>query len=227
MERKSLIRGVPSFFRMIVTKQKEFEALLDSLKKGPVFIAGCSECATLCHTGGKDEILAMKKALEKKNIPVSGWVVLEPACHLQNDKRLLKPHRDELRKAKKVLVLACGNGAQTLSEILKDTDIVSGTDSLFVGEIKRADEFEKRCVMCGTCILDLFIGICPVSRCPKAMLNGPCGGSKGGTCEVDPNVECVWDTIYKRLKEKGQLHLLETIQKPLDWSKSTEMRRST
>ena len=209
---------------MIITRQKEFNDLLSSIGGRPVFIVGCSQCATLCHTGGEEEILAMKKALEDKKVVVTGWVVLDPACHLQNDKRLLRQHKDEVVKAEKILVLACGNGVQTVSEILEDVDVISGTDTLFLGEIKRSNEFEIRCVMCGECIQDLFGGICPVSRCPKEMLNGPCGGSIDGKCEVDPDIDCVWDVIYKRLKEKGQLQRLKEIRKPKDWS--VEMRRT-
>ena len=210
---------------MIITKQKNFKDLINSIEDGPVFIAGCSECATLCHTGGEEEVLAMKDSLEDKNIRVTGWVILDPACHLNNDRRLLKTHKVEIDKAKKILVLACGNGTQTVSEIIEDADIIAGNDTLFLGEIKRANEFEKRCSMCGDCIQDLFGGFCPVSRCPKSMQNGPCGGSIDGKCEVDPNLDCVWDLIYKRLKTKGQLQLLKRIQEPKDWSKSTEMRR--
>jgi len=209
---------------MIITRQKDFNDILNSIEGRPVFIAGCSQCATLCHTGGEEEILAMKKALEDKKIVVTGWVVLDPACHLQNDKRLFRQYKDEVAKAEKILVLACGNGVQTVSEILEDVDVITGTDTLFLGEIKRSNEFEIRCVMCGECIQDLFGGICPVSRCPKEMLNGPCGGSIAGKCEVDPDIDCVWDVIYKRLKEKGQLQRLKEIRKPKDWS--VEMRRT-
>ncbi len=210
---------------MIITKQKKFEDLLNSVGKDPVFIVGCNECATLCHTGGEEEVLAMKDAFEKKQVHVSGWVVLEPACHLNNDKRLLRSFKEDLSKSKKILVLACGNGVQTITEIFDDKDIISGTDTLFLGEIKRANEFDKRCNMCGECLLDLFGGLCPISRCPKSMLNGPCGGAKGGKCEINPDMDCVWDQIYNRLKQSGKLHLLEEIQKPKDWSKSLEMRR--
>ena len=210
---------------MIITKQKNFEDLLNSVGKGPVFIVGCNECATLCHTGGEEEVLAMKDAFEKKQVRVSGWVILEPACHLNNDKRLLRSFKEELSKSKKILVLACGNGVQTITEIFDDKDIISGTDTLFLGEIKRVNEFDKRCDMCGECLLDLFGDLCPVSRCPKSMLNGPCGGAKGGKCEINPDVDCVWDQIYNRLKQSGKLHLLDEIQKPKDWSKSLEMRR--
>jgi len=210
---------------MIITKQKDFNELLSSIGKEPVFIIGCSECATICHTGGEKEVLEMKGALEGENIPVTGWVILEPACHLQNDKRILRKYKDEVNKANKILVLACGNGIQTVSEIIENADVIAGNDTLFLGEIKHANEFEKRCNMCGDCIEDLFGGFCPVSRCPKSMLNGPCGGSIDGKCEIDSNIDCVWDLIYKRLKEKKQLQLLKIIQEPKDWSKSTETRR--
>jgi ferredoxin len=202
---------------MIITKQKEINDLLNRLDGGSVFIVGCSECATVCHTGGEEEVLAMKDVLEKKGVNVVGWVVLDPACNLNNDKRLLKGHAKELNIADKVLVLACGSGSQTVSEIV-NKDVVSGTDTLFLGEIKRANEFEKRCVACGDCEQDFFEGFCPVSRCPKGMLNGPCGGSVNGKCEVDQNMDCVWGKIFDHLKEKGRLHKLKDIVEPKDWS---------
>jgi len=214
-----------SILHMIITKQKDFNELLNKIGKEPVFIIGCSECATMCHTGGEKEVLEMKGALEDKNIPVTGWVVLEPACHLQNDKRLLRPYKEKVDRANKILVLACGNGVQTISEIIENADVMAGNDTLFLGEIKHANEFEKRCTMCGECIQDLFGGLCPISRCPKSMQNGPCGGSVNGKCEVDSNLDCVWNLIYKCMKKKGQLELLNVIQKPKDWSKSTETRR--
>jgi ferredoxin len=210
---------------MIISTKKRFDDILNSIRGEPVFIVGCNECATLCHTGGEEEILEMKNAIEEKKIIVTGWVILEPACHLNNDKRLLKSHKEEIDKAKKILVLACGNGVQTVSEIFIDKDIISGTDTLFLGEIKRASEFEKRCSMCGECLLDSFGGFCPISRCPKSLLNGPCGGSMDGKCEVDPELDCVWDTIYKYLKERGKLDLLKEVKEPKDWSKSTKTRR--
>jgi ferredoxin len=210
---------------MIITKQKEFEEIITSVDKGPAFIMGCNECATLCHTGGEEEVLAMKGAFEKKNIQVSGWIVLEPACHRNNDRRLLKLHKDALEKSKSILVLACGNGVQTISGLFDDKDVISGNDTLFLGEIVRANEFDKRCNMCGECILNLFDGFCPVSRCPKSMLNGPCGGAIDGKCEVNSELDCIWISIYKRLKKRGKLHQLEEIKKPKDWSKSLEMKR--
>jgi hypothetical protein len=211
---------------MIVSKQKKLHEILESLDKDPVFIVGCSECATICQTGGEKEVQAMKNALEKNNITVTGVVVLDPACHRLNDKRLLKHFKGEIQKAKKVLVLACGNGTQTVSEILEDKDIITGTDTLFLGEIQRLTEFEKRCMICGECLVDDFGGFCPVARCPKHMLNGPCGGASNGTCEIDPDLECVWDLIYRWMKKKQRLPMMKQIQEPKDWSQELQMRRS-
>jgi hypothetical protein len=96
---------------------------------------------------------------------------------------------------------------QTISEIFDNKDIIPGTDTLFLGEIKRTNEFDKRCSMCGECLLDLFGGFCPVSLCPKSMLNGPCSGVKKGKCEISSDLDCIWEQIYKLLKKKKKLYL--------------------
>jgi ferredoxin len=210
---------------MIITKQKNLEEILRVLGNGPVFLIGCSECATLCHTGGKDEIGAMKEVLEKRKIPVSSCVILDPACHLNNNKRMLKENSKEIERSNKILVFACGNGVQTVAELFTEKEVLSGTDTLFLGEISRVNEFDKRCMLCGECLLDSFVGLCPVSRCPKSMLNGPCSGSSRGKCEINSEIECIWDRIYQELKNKGKLQVLDIIQKPKDWSKSEEMKR--
>jgi hypothetical protein len=211
---------------MIISKPKKIDDLLKIIGSDSVFIIGCSDCATLCHSGGEEEVYALKNVFEKENICVTGTVILDPACHLNNDKHLLKSYEKQLRQAKKIVVLACGNGVQTVAELYDDKEVIAGTDTLFLGEIKRLNEFEKRCTMCGECLLDTFSGFCPVSRCPKSMLNGPCGGSKAGKCEINQDMPCVWDQSYANLKKKGKLPLLQKIQPPKDWSKSLEIRRN-
>ncbi|MCJ7570567.1 MAG: methylenetetrahydrofolate reductase C-terminal domain-containing protein [Candidatus Thermoplasmatota archaeon] len=210
---------------MIVTKQKDLESIICLIQKDPVFIVGCSQCATLCKTGGEDEIKKMVSILKVKNINVTGWVLLDPACHLLNDKRILKSYKDKIKKAKKVLVLACGNGVQTVAEIIDNAEVIPGLDTLFLGEIKSVKEFEKRCNLCGECIQYLFDGLCPISRCPKNMLNGPCGGSKNGKCEVSKDLDCIWEIIINKLDKKKKLFLLKRIVEPKDWSKSLVMKR--
>ena len=210
---------------MIITKQKNFDELLQILGNGPVFLIGCSECATLCHTGGEEEILAMKEALEKRKISVPGYIVLDPACHLQNNKRMVKEHAKELENINKILVFACGNGVQTVAEHFVEKEVITGADTLFLGEISHANEFNKRCILCGECLLDVFGGLCPVSRCPKSMINGPCGGASNGKCEIDSEMECIWDRIYDGLKKRGNLRILSVIQLPKDWSKAGESTR--
>ncbi len=212
---------------MIITRQKKFEEILRKTKKGSVFIVGCSQCATLCDTGGEKEVLEMKKKLEGKKVKVTGFVVLDPACNLNNDKRMLRKHKKSIKISDKILSLSCGNGSQTLSEIFPEIDVVPGNDTLFLGETKRYGVFEKRCEMCGECIQDNFSGFCPVSRCPKHILNGPCGGSSNKKCEVNKDMDCVWIQIYDFLKVKNQLHKLKKIQEPKNWSKSTEFRRNS
>jgi ferredoxin len=210
---------------MIITKQKTLSDILRALDNSPVFLIGCNECATLCHTGGTDELLKMKETLEQRGISVSGYTVLEPACHLNNDKRLLKKYEKELGRSEKILVFACGNGAQTVAEIFPEKEVLTGTDTLFLGEITHVNEFDNRCILCGDCLIDTFGGLCPISRCPKSMLNGPCGGSSGGKCEVNKELECIWDRAYQELKKKGKIPGFIAIQKPKNWSKASEQKR--
>lgn len=210
---------------MIITKQKDLESIICLIEKDTVFIVGCSQCATLCKTGGEDEVKKMISILKENNIKVSGWVILDPACHFLNDKRVLNNNKENLNKAKKVLVLACGNGVQTVAEIIEDAKVIPGLDTLFLGEIKRVKNFEKRCNLCGDCIQNLFDGLCPISRCPKNMLNGPCGGSINGKCEVSKDLDCIWETIIEKLDKEKKLFILKKIVEPKKWSKSLVMRR--
>ncbi len=210
---------------MIITKQKDLESIICLIEKDTVFIVGCSQCATLCKTGGEDEVKKMISILKENNIKVSGWVILDPACHFLNDKRVLNKNKENLNKAKKVLVLACGNGVQTVAEIIEDAKVIPGLDTLFLGEIKRIKNFEKRCNLCGDCIQNLFDGLCPISRCPKNMLNGPCGGSINGKCEVSKDLDCIWETIIEKLDKEKKLFILKKIVEPKKWSKSLVMRR--
>jgi hypothetical protein len=212
---------------MIISKGKSLDKILDMLNSsGNVFIIGCTECATLCKSGGKEEVEAMKKFLEEEGKEVTGIEMLEPACHLLNDKRVLKQHSEELERSDMILALSCGNGVQTVAEAAK-MRVVPGLDTMFLGEIQRMGQFKQNCVLCGECLLDVFEGLCPVAQCAKNLMNGPCGGAKDGKCEIsNPNndVDCVWCLIHELLTRMGRTDILENIVEPKDWSKGTGLR---
>jgi ferredoxin len=205
---------------MIITKSKNINNILNQINQESVFIIGCSECATICKTGGENEISKLEKLLIKQGINVIGSVILEPACHKLNDKRILNKYKSELKDIKQIITLSCGNGAQTISEIFEDKEVISGTDTIFLGQIKHINEFEKKCNLCGNCIIIKYDGLCPITRCPKNMLNGPCGGSKEGKCEIDNNMDCIWNLIYKKFKKNNRIKELREINEPFDWSNS-------
>ncbi len=207
---------------MIITQQKPFEEIIGFLEKSKtVFICGCSECATLCKTGGEEEVQQMKKRLEEAEKRVPGWVVLDPACHILENKKHFRENKAQLSKADSILVLACGNGVQAVSESI-DKIVYPGVNTLFLGDIIRFGQFEERCQLCGECLLDKTGGICPISRCSKSLLNGPCGGSENGKCEIDPDIDCAWQLIIDRLSKQGQLDRLKEIIPAKDWSTSRD-----
>jgi len=214
---------------MIITRQKPLADIRGYLKDAEkIFLLGCELCATVCKTGGEDQLKEMEKNLRKEGKEVTGWAVVNPACSFLEVKRLYRNKGKEIDAADAVLSLACGGGTQAVVEIIKGKEIFPGNDTLFQGEVTkmshRGGQFEQKCSLCGECVLDATGGICPVTRCPKGLLNGPCGGVKNGKCEVDSELDCVWTTIYERLKELGRLEEMSKIRLPKDHSKTRNPR---
>lgn len=203
---------------MIISKQKSIDTIIDRIEGHSVFLVGCNECATLCHTGGEKEVLEIKQILEDKQIFVTGWVILDPACHLLNNKRLLKPYKEKIESADYLLLYSCGDGLQVMAELYPEKKIISGTDTLFLGAEIEHSTFSKQCLLCGSCIADEFETLCPVSRCPKNMLNGPCGGSMNGRCELSDQMPCVWHDIVQKKIQRKKLQSLQKIAPPKDWT---------
>ena len=125
-------------------------------------------------------------------------------------KRDLKPLRDSGAEA--IVGMACGDGVQTVADNVK-LPVLPANDTLFLGQIERAGMFREACKMCGDCMLDKTAGICPITQCAKSLVHGPCGGQKNGRCEVNPENDCAWIQIYKRLEQLGQLDKL-TMTRP-------------
>jgi len=191
---------------MIITKPREWARIKDNLHEQgakSVFVMGCGECATVAHTGGHAELLKAKIALESAGFHVTGMVVGAVACHTGGTKLEMRKHQAEIDAADAVLVLACGAGVQTAADAIKKP-VYPGLESVFLGNVIRHGVFEERCQMCGDCVLDKTAGICPVTTCPKGLLNGPCGGMWNGKCEVLRDRECTHVRIKRRLAEQGR-----------------------
>lgn len=212
---------------MIITKEKDRADILKYLEgEDKVFIFGCGECATACKTGGEKEVDEMKKFLEANAKKVTGFVIPDAPCIGVQVRKALRKNKKAVEECDSLVIMACGLGAQCLKENLKENEPVHITnDTLFMGEIDKNGNFLERCSACGECILELTGGICPVTRCPKGLLNGPCGGVDKGKCEVDEEIDCVWALIYKELKDRNKLHLLEAYNPPKDHSKMLKPRR--
>lgn len=204
---------------MIVTKKRELKDLMENIKNySSFFLIGCSECAALCATGGEPELKAMKETLEADGRKVTGTFVAKTGCQVLGTKIELKQFKDELSQTDCILVMSCGAGTQTAVDLYKDKPVYPTNDSLFLGNMTRLQMFDQRCSLCGQCILDKTGGICPVTACPKGLLNGPCGGTNEGKCEVSSDIECAWVRIYNRMKNIDQLEDMKKVAEPKDWS---------
>lgn len=191
---------------MIVTKPRDWariKANLAEVGAKRVFIMGCGECATVAHTGGEAEVLVAKSRLEAEGFEATGGAVGVVTCHSGGVRLDLRKHAGEVEAADAVLVLSCGAGVQTVADAVAKP-VFPGLESAFLGNVIKHGVFEERCQMCGDCVLDRTAGICPVTTCPKGLLNGPCGGMWNGMCEVLTDRECTHVRIRRRLAEQGR-----------------------
>jgi len=204
---------------VIITEQKSMDEIQEMIAPyGKLFIVGCGTWSTSCQTGGEDEV---KEMTEKLGDKVVGWAMVEDPCDLRLDRRDLKAHKEQIAESDAVLVMACGAGVQTVGKY-SDKIVLPALNTLFIGETERLGRFHDMCRACGDCILDETGGICPLTRCAKGLLNGPCGGQVKGKCEVgDYEYECAWVQIYDRLKEQDRLDLFTEFRPPRDFSKKT------
>ena len=212
---------------MVITKQKEFKEILKYIAdEKKIFLIGCGECSTTCKTGGEKDVLKIKELLEKEGKIITGWCIPEAPCIAAKLKLELAKNRKTIEASDAVVVFACGLGIQSLKENLRvDKPIHVGCDTLFMGEIDAKGTFLERCSACGDCVLELTGLICPVTRCAKSLLNGPCGGQNKGKCEVGKDRDCAWILIYNELKKSNKLDLLKERRPPKDHSKSSKPRQ--
>jgi hypothetical protein len=129
---------------------------------------------------------------------------------------------EQVKDVDVVVSLGCGIGVQAIAEHFPNTWVVPGLNTSFLGLPTEHGVWDERCAACGDCVLGLTGGICPIARCSKTLLNGPCGGSEDGHCELDPEIPCAWQLIYDRLESKGKLEVLMELQPPKNWSESRD-----
>lgn len=211
---------------MIVAQQKpldEIKALIAGAEK--VLILGCGTCVTVCFAGGEKEVailasqlrMATRLAGEEKDIRE---FTVQRQCEFEYNELAA----DHIRDADLVVSLACGIGVQTVNEQFPQKLTVPGLNTSGLSQPTEQGVWEERCQACGDCVLATTGGLCPVARCAKSLMNGPCGGSQRGICEVyaERQTPCVWDQIYKRLEALGQLEKLMEVGTPKNWSTSRD-----
>jgi ferredoxin len=204
---------------MIVGKQKPLEQIWEMIKGyKKVLVFGCNTCVAVCHEGGNKEaeilgsLLRMKATQEGVDLEI-----VSSGIERQCEHEFYDSAREAIEAADAVLSIACGAGVQFTSEKWPAKIVLPGLNTTFIGVVDEPGVFSERCQMCGDCILHLTGGVCPIARCSKSIMNGPCGGSQDGRCEINADVPCGWQLIYDRLKAQGRLELLEEVIPPKDW----------
>jgi len=205
---------------MLISEQKPLQEILGYLDGDKsIFLIGCKGCAEGWGSGGEKQITEMKNTLQEKGKTVTGSVVVDMLCDAALTRLKLRPHKKEVAAADSILVLTDGAGVQTVAEVV-DKVVHPGCNTLSAGGAHAEWKESERCLECGDCVLEFTGGLCPIARCSKHLLNGPCGGSQGGKCEVDPSIPCVWQQIVDHLAKLGRLDKLERLVTPKNWSVS-------
>jgi hypothetical protein len=205
---------------MLISEQKPFEEILSYLDGDKsIFLIGCKGCAEGWGSGGEKQVAEMRKRLREQGKTIAGSVVVDMLCDSVLTKLKLRTYKKEIAAADSILVLTDGAGVQTVAELVNRV-VHPGCNTLSSGGAHAEWKEAERCLECGDCMLEFTGGICPVARCSKHLLNGPCGGSQGGKCEVDPEITCVWQEIVDQLTRLGQLNKLERLVTPKNWSVS-------
>ncbi len=206
---------------MIFTQDKPIEEILESLAgERNIFLLACNGCAESCDTGGQKALSALQAEVEKAGKKVTGTCVVDFLCNKLLVVSRLSVQMDKIDQADSVLVLTCGIGVQAVAKVVGKV-VHPSANTVSLGRLQALWPSDERCAACGDCALDYTGGICPITSCAKSLLNGPCGGTQDGKCEVDPEKDCGWDRIYKHLKEIGRLDNMKKLYKARDHSKMT------
>jgi ferredoxin len=211
---------------MIVADRKPFDQVLEmvaSCKR--VLVLGCGSCVTVCRSGGDREAQALAREISDHSHNGNGngngsskRTVQVMTIQRQCETDFLKSFLDIPPGTDLILSLACGAGVQTLAETFSHVPVIPALNTTFLGALDEQGVWREKCKGCGECILAHTGGICPITRCAKRLLNGPCGGSSKGKCEIGGDVDCAWQLIIDRLKNMDRLDEYGKIFSLKDWS---------
>ena len=230
---------------MIVAEQKPLEEIRQLIAPyGRLLILGCGTCMTVCNAGGEREVSLLHSALRLAQSRNEGEIhsFQEHTVKRQCDFEFLEVLVDRVKEKEErgpsppsplsgegrvdaILSLGCGVGVQTVAERFPDTPVLPGVNTSFMGASKEWGVWDERCAACGDCRLAESAGICPITRCVKGILNGPCAGAKNGKCEANKDMDCAWALIYKRLERLGQLEKMRRYYPPRNFRTIPRPRR--
>lgn len=204
---------------MIITVAKSDEEVRRALEPyHDIVVIGCGTCATICRTGGEDQVKEMVEKLVGWGKKVLASMVVESPCDVRIDKRDLRRIKDEVEKADALLVMSCGVGVQAVGEA-SGKKVLAALDTVFLGEVEHIGRFLERCRECGMCVLNETEGLCPMVLCAKGLMNGPCEDMINGKCGVIENdVDCVWVKVWERMKSEGREDAFLRVNPPFDRS---------
>lgn len=190
---------------MLITKLKSKEDI-QSLLPEKVFVLQCRGCGEISFPEQEADELTRELLAAGR---VTGVLTTDYICSPENLSLRLERRRAMIDEAAGVLVLSCGVGVQTVSALLDGKSVYAGCDTVRLPGFQGVTPLEVDCGQCGECYLSLTGGICPITACSKSLVNGQCGGARNGRCEVNPDMECGWERIYRRLEAVGRLDALK------------------
>lgn len=209
---------------MIVAERKPIEEILDMVKGfKKILVVGCKGCVTVCNAGGRKEVGILASILrlgrEKEQNPIQ---VAEHTLERQCDPEYIEQLSDLAGQYEAVLSMACSVGPQYISARFPEIPVFPALNTNFMGGAVEHGVWAEFCQACGNCKIHVFGGFCPIARCSKSLLSGPCGGSSGGKCEISKDVDCVWHLIVTKLMSQGKLEQLTKLKPIKNWSTSRD-----
>lgn len=204
---------------MIVAERKPVGEILDMVRGlDRILLLGCKGCVTVCSAGGEREVEILASLLRLgRNKEGKPLTVVEGALVRQCDREYIDSIDQWDGQYDAIVSMACGVGVNFIANLRPMTKVYPAVNTSFFGGSADQGIWTEQCAGCGNCILHLTGGLCPVARCAKSLLNGPCGGSQNGRCEIHPEVACIWQSIHDQLHRLGRGSDMLQVAPIRDW----------